>query len=403
MQSSSYKSISYVLFIYWVVLVLWQNISGLDAKSTGDLIVKAGLFSYLFISYVLRSNFKLRNPVPLLLFLLTQMVSLYGESGITVSIIVSYSFTIIAVFCVYGLGYSFEISRKDYIWFLNSIIIVSLYCALYAFVFCSAQFANAFTITNAYGNELSSFFTSSHEYGLYMSAGIIACTICIEKEQKVKYKWFYIIGLLVFVPNLLLTFSRTTILGTAVFFFSFILFTKTNSLKKYMFLAFLTIIIVIALRPDIQNYLVNVVLKGNMMGSRELLYQLAIEMMNNANIFQKLFGYGIYYSRSVFERITTHGSVHNAYLQVVLYFGWIGLIWFVFAIVHQFVAVFKIRNKNMYWSSVNLSLLFWAISMMFTNTFILFNSAVDSFFMTIYSVIIPLGVCKSIQNNSFDE
>ena len=57
-----------VYFIYWLVLVAWQNISGVASRTTIDLVIKAGLLVF-FVGYhfINTKNINLVNSLPVFL------------------------------------------------------------------------------------------------------------------------------------------------------------------------------------------------------------------------------------------------------------------------------------------------------------------------------------------------
>lgn len=397
------KSIAFTLLAYWIILVVWQNVNSVGAKSVADMIVKTGLLIYLVSAFFFGSNNKMRNPLLIAAFFISLLISYLGEEELNINITVSYAFMFTSVFCVYGIGDMFTIQKTDFILFLRGVIIVGLYCAFYAMIFSTSQFLNAFRVSNAYGNELSSFFSSSHEYGLYMSSGIISSYICLELDQDKTWRKLYIPAMIIFIPNLILTFSRTTIFGTAVYFLCFMFLTHKGKTKRAVVIIALFGTLLFFTNPQINYYLTKVVFKNNLIGSRENLYHLAIEMLKNANLKERILGYGIYQTRSIFETHTRYGSVHNAYLQIMLYYGLIGILWLIIMIFKQLSIISRVRKRNNYIFSISISLLFWAISMMLTNTFIVFTSSVDCFFMTIFSIIIPKYLINSLKDQEITD
>ena len=55
-KSEYLKNVSFIFFFYWLVLVVWQNISGAETRGMADTILKIGLLSLLVIYYLF--NFK---------------------------------------------------------------------------------------------------------------------------------------------------------------------------------------------------------------------------------------------------------------------------------------------------------------------------------------------------------
>lgn len=398
-------NISVALFVYWLVLVIWQNISTVSARSDADIIIKIALLVYLLVSFAVKSKLRISNFAAISVFFLTQIISFLGENSPSLSVYISYTYTLLIVALVLGMGRSFTITKIDLIKIYNAIVVVALYAAAYALLFCTNQFKSAFSISSAYGNELSSFFSSSHEYAMYMAAAIICCVIGIEinRGQQKRKNVFYIIALCVLIPNLILTFSRTVLLGTACFFFVYVIGAKNSKFKKWIIVGCIAAVLAYFINPQINRFVENIVFKGNVSGGRNLLYDTATKLFNEGSLKQKTFGYGIGYSRTYLEAITSHGSVHNAYLQVLLYFGAVGLLWLIGFLIVRIFNLLSICNQDHYWGSVFLGLIIWAAVMMYTNTFIIFTSSVDCYFLTMFAVIIPLFSVNAIKNGTFEK
>ena len=162
-----------------------------------------------------------------------------------------------------------------------------------------------------------------------------------------------------------------------------------------IFTVIATLIIVIT--PEIREFIYEIVLKGNNLGSRETLFGSAIEYYKNGTIREKIFGFGINRPRTYFTELFGHGSIHNAYLQILLYFGASGLISLLIFLCVQMTNCFLVIKKDRFMGSVMLAILVMAIAMMFTNTSIMFMSSIDSYFLTVFSVVIPKYVKNSIK------
>lgn len=402
--TKSYKrNISFVLFVYWFVLVLWQNIGETEARSTIDIIVKMVLIIYFVLYYTMHSKTISKSIILVILLLFSLLVTILLENSITISSMISYIFSLLFIFMVYCFGNKFEINQKQFLIFLNSIIFVMLYAAVYSFVFCQNQFLHVFSISGAYGNELSSFFVSSHEYGMYLVYAITSCLICLhfKRSGTRSEKIPYILAIMFFLTNLLLTFSRTSILAAFILLFVYILFSGNSNLKFLCVIIIILALIVFLTSSTISDFVYKIILKENNLAGRGTLTGLAIQYFNEGTILEKLFGHGIADSRTFFETITGHGSIHNGYLQVLVYYGLCVFLSMVLFLISQCYSCIKIIRKDRYMGSILLGILMSAIAMMFTNTSILFHSSIDSYFLTIFAVVIPKYIRNSIENNNF--
>ena len=398
------KSLAFLFVVYWTALVIWQNFGGTAARTNIDVVIKIALLLYFVFFYIQRYK-KMSAKILVIFFLgVILLFTAIEIETFSLSMVISYVYPILFLAMVYGVGDSFVITKKHFLVFCNWIIAVTLYAALYAMIFCWDQFTGALSLSSAYGNELCSFFVSNHEYGLYLLSAIVSCFLCLRFTHAIslKRRIYYIVALGIFFINLVLTFSRTTMLSLAVFIAIFVLFGK-GSLKKWFI--FLTIVgaVVVFITPQLSNFVFSIVLKGNTTAGRDVLYNAAFDYYTNGTIFEKIFGFGISNTRNFFENTYAHASVHNAYLQILLYYGAFGLTAMVLFLFSQFIACIKFIKKDRYLGTVFLGLVISASAMMITNTTIVFTSPIDSYFMTMFMFVVPKYVRNAVHKGVFVE
>ena len=392
------------IFIYWAVLVIWQNIGEYNARSSIDTFIKIGLLAWLAFWYFYSMKNAKMNVVRLSLFMffvISQLLTLFFEKSLGFSTLVSYIFPSMLLFLSFVYGSNYKISRKQYKNFLNCVIILVAYAAIYAILFKTSQFTSALSISSAYGNELSSFFVSNHEYGMYLVGGIVACIVCLEFVREVSFikKIPYLLALILFIPNLVLTFSRTAMLALSVFILLYVMLQRKSKQKIIIIALLLLTVIVFATSGGLREFVLKIVLKENNDAGRGELYALAIRYFNDGTLWQQLFGRGIETSREYFVNSTDHGSIHNAYLQVLVYYGAVGFLFMIGFIFSRFVAAVKLINKDCFIGVLSLGLVALCTTLMFTNTTILFNSPVDSFFLTSFTIILPKYFANGLETN----
>ena len=404
-SSNNRIGIAHIFWFYWTVLVAWQNLSSQTARSGGDLVLKIGLISVLTVFYFLRARKVSTNIVLICLFALAMLCSwLLSGDSISAGNLISYSYPVLLVLLAFGIGNDFQINQKEFFFFLNGVILVTLYAALYAIFFQTEYFRMALSRNIAYGYELTSFFVSNHEYGMYLVYSIIACLICIETDQQVreKKKSLYIAAIVVFVINLILTFSRTSLLAMAVFAIAYCFVGKWSKLRKWAVSAGIFAAATVLIWKKLRDFLLLVLFKKqDGLGDRGELYRLAVDLFQSGTPTEKLFGHGIKI-RISFENTLGHGSVHNAYLQVLLYFGLIGLLFLLGIFLSQLKANLRLYRYSRFYSVMFSAFLFSALAMMLTNTAIIFTSPIDSFFLTAFVVLVPKYVRNAIHAGTFE-
>lgn len=404
-KSNNRIGVAHIFWFYWAVLVAWQNLNPQTARSGGDLVLKIGLIAMLTVFCFSRARKVSVNIVPICLFALTMLCSwLLSGDSISASNLISYSYPVLLVLLAFGIGNDFQINQKEFFFFLNGVILVTLYAALYAIFFQTDYFRMALSRNAAYGYELSSFFYSSHEYGMYLVYSIIACLICMETDMKkgVKKKLLYVAAIIVFLLNLVLTFSRTSLLALAVFAAAYCFVGKWSKLRKWALTAGGCAIVAVIFSEKLQNFIRLVLFKKqNGLGERGDLYRLAVNLFWDGPPIKKMFGHGVEIQQ-FFRGALGHKDVHNAYLQVLLYFGLIGLAFLLGIFLSQLRANIRLYRYSRFYSVMFSAFLFSALAMMLTNTAIIFTSPIDSFFLTVFVVLVPKYVRNAIRAGTFE-
>lgn len=401
-QTGFFRNVSFMFVVYWGILVLWQNISGAETRGTMDLLLKIGLLVYFTGFYLLRA--KTLNVKAILVAMLTisLLVTASAESQLQMSTVIAYIYPVLVLFLVYGLGDGMQINHTHLIAFCNCVIGITAYAAIYAVLFRWNQFAGALLLTNAYGNELSSFFISNHEYGMYLVASIISVIVCLRLRPNADKltKGLYIAALVLFSVNLILTFSRTSLLGLGVFVLTYCFF-ETPKARKWIVTVLVLGGIVLVAVPSLREFAYKIVLKENTSGGRQGLFEYAMQYFKSGSVLEKVFGFGYAKTRTNFATNLDHGSVHNGYLQVLLYFGLVGCGSMILFILSQVIISIRFLWVDRFTGAISLSLILCAAAMMVTNTSILFTSPIDSFFLTMFFVWVPKYVRNSVGQNEF--
>lgn len=404
-KSNNRIGIAHIFWFYWAVLVAWQNLSVRTVRSGGDLVLKIGLIALLTVFYFSRAHKVSTNIVLICLFALTMLCSwLLSGDSISAGNLISYSYPVLLGLLSFGIGNDFQINQKEFFFFLNGVILVTLYAALYAIFFQTEYFRMALSRNVAYGYELTSFFISNHEYGMYLVYSIIACLICMETDRQAsaKRKLFYTVAIVVFLPNLILTFSRTSLLAMVVFVAAYFFVGKWSHLRKWAVAAISCAVVAVIVSVKLQNFLQLLLFKKqDGLGARGELYRFAKALFWDGTPIQKLFGRGIEV-RTIFEDALGLGSVHNAYLQVLLYFGLIGLLFLLGLFLSQLRANIRLYRYSRFYSVMFSAFLFSALAMMLTNTAIIFTSPIDSFFLTVLVILVPKYVRNAIRAGVFE-
>lgn len=400
------KKTSSMLFLYWIVLLAWQNLRGASGnRSGGDIVIKTGLLILLILHYYSNYRFISRKVffVTVVLVICT-FIPVINVPNITNFLY--YFFPILFFSLTYGYGYNAEINKEELLRFSYFIIIAVAYMVVYALIFCTNQFTTAFSLTSAYGNELRSFLFSNCEYGLYLAFGIMCSILCLEMDTKIgRVKRIVLVfTIFVFLVNLILTFSRTSILSF-VAMITVYLFFYSKSKVRYVILLALTVFVIAYFASDtLENFIVQIVFKNNYNSGRSDLVNYGMALYNEGNYIQKFLGQTYSLVRDIIEVDNEVTSVHNAYVQMLITNGWKGCLFLTGVIVNAIIDIHRTsRCHPEYKSLLRLFYGFIIVALIFmlTTTATLFYSTIDSFFLTIMTMVIPKYIRNAINNGNF--
>ncbi len=399
----------YVLMMYWLVLLIWQNlgVGGSENKGGIDVAIKLCLIVFLCVYYFMHAT-GIRRDV---LLIVMALVLVYGYTKLglkpELDLILYYFFPLMFMLLIYGCGWKFELRKYQLLKICNILILVVAYIAIYALIFCFDQFQNAFTITSAYGNELKSFLLSSHEYGLYLAFGIMAAILCMELDPKCSKfkKGCYIVAIVLFAVNLILTFSRTSLLAMAIMMICYVLLFAKKKLRNWMFVLLAVLLLTVLVVTPLREFFWEIVMKENNEAGRDSLRGMAIQLFNFGLAQQKLFGWEYSMVRGMLSGSLELGSFHNAYLQQLVANGIVGVVTLVSLSVLTFADIRKTIKMKTEWSRLPKFFIAFncaSFAFMIFNTTCIFASSIDSYFLTLFVAIIPKYVNRSIREGNFD-
>ena len=216
---------------------------------------------------------------------------------------------------------------------------------------------------------------------------------------------YYFIVVL-FAINLVLTFSRTSIIAFIVLMLLYVFFAKSKKTKKIILFLFVIAIAAILLLPSLQEFFVDIVFKGNADSGRSELANIGLNIYQSSSLDRKIFGNGFSNVSDMIELSSIHSNTHNGYIQVLLATGICGLIITVGILVVQFIINLKFIQQAKKYSFLLIlyagSVLIAAVYMM-TSTCTIFYSNIDAYYLTIMAFIIPKYVRNAIKAETFDE
>lgn len=396
------QNVSFMFVVYWAILVFWQNIGVAETRSSFDTIIKMGLLAYFAGYYLIRAKTISTKVLPIFFLAMSLMITAFTESQFILTTVVAYVYPFITLFLVYGTGDKMEITRSLLTAFCNCIICIVAYTVFYAMLFLPEQYLDALNAQYAYGNELSSFFVSNFEFGIYLVAAIVSCVLCLTLStnlNKLK-RILYIAAIVLFASNLILTFSRTTILSLVLFLLAYVLTGKGN-VRKWFMISIVAVVLVLVVSPTVRTFVEEIVFKNNTASGRDVLLERGLQYFGDGTLFEKVFGHGIYEVQMYFRSNVGHSNTHNGYVQVLLYYGLIGCGALILFMLSQVFASIGTMRMDRHMGAAMLGLNLGAMLVMFTTTAVVFNSSIDSFFVTAFFVLMPKYVRNSLKTGTF--
>ena len=397
----------YFLIAYWLVLLVWQNFGGGENRSGLDLMIKFGLILMLVVYYFTHVTGVRRDILKIILV----FAMIYGvikmSDGIEMSSILYYFFPFLFILLTYGVGSHFDINRKQLVRICNILIIVMTYTVVYALIFCFDQFKNAFSIDNAYGNELTSFLYSNHEYGLYLAFAIMSSILCMEIDPKItqKRRILYYLAMVLFGINLILTFSRTAMLALLIMLICYTVAFAKRRLKSIMVWSAVFTTMAILLISPLRNFVWEIVMKENTDAGRESLIDTAVRIFKESSRLERIFGRDFYYVERFLRGGHGFSSFHNAFITQLICNGVVGVVFISYMSMVPLYDIYQTVKSDSEYNRVAKFFIGFSLSslvfMMF-NTSVLFASSIDSYFLTLFAVLIPKYVNRSICRGTFD-
>ena len=392
------NSIAVSLYIYWLVLVIWQNFFSYDKDSNLSMLIKMGLLIYLCWCFIrgdpgVKSSRFILWSVFAVFCMLSMLIS--GESFLGGNMIF-YLFPMIFSLLTMVIRADYTIDRKQFLLFLRLVILTVSYMAIYCVISQWTRFVYFFKLTKAYGYEISSFLSSNHEYGMYLVFGITSVIFCYQNTDSIPKHIIYVLLLALFGVNLILTLSRTSYMAGAVIILVFVMTSKAVGTRRWFIFAVVVFVILIFALPNGTDFFEKILLKENNDAGRIEMWDSALDKFREGNLLHRLFGYGNSEIYQFTKENFRHASVHNTYLQVLLVWGAIGFVFIISATVCSMISALRLFRYDRNLAAVFFALVLSQIAFMFTNTACLFQSVIDSYMLTVFSLVVPKYVFNAI-------
>lgn len=396
-----------ILFMYWLILLIWQNVRSAANRDSIDTIIKACLIVFLTVYFVMRSKtVKSSVLIVFLVYILLISVTKLTASSFQLADAMYYYFPFLMFLVTMGFGGNSTISKDDVVKLFYMLTFTVLYIVIYSWIFQTDKYLHAFSVTNAYGNELTSFLASSHEFGYYLAFGIMGAILCNDLDAKMNSlrRTYLIFVIVLFSVSLILTFSRTAILAFVSMLLWYVFSSGQRGLKRALLIVVLLIAFAIIVIKPLREYVLQVVFKNNNDAGRDDLAISGLSIFKSAPLMNRFFGYDMHTVRRYLVNQYSLSSFHNAYIQTLVCNGITGVAFQVGCFIYEAIHIARTMRISPGWR--RLSNLFFSfevallLSMMFqTNS--LFASSIDSYFLTMFGFLLPIYADNAIMTDAF--
>lgn len=297
-------------------------------------------------------SFNKKDFTPLFLLLLTQIIAFLYSFFIT-KIFNVFIYRIVEFIECFFLLYIFakrdRISEKNYELLLKTIIFMTFISTIYAMIFQLGGnlFKVSATANFRMDNIYQSFLGHRNQFGIVLVSGCMACFYFIisKKSRKIMSILF-----ILFLANLIFTFSRASYVLLVVFVLSYYFLGNQSFDKKIKNVILGLIICVIfiffyksnlELKTFVDKFMIR---EESGMTGRDSLWMLALSFLNLPTV---IFGRGFNISRLLLRNDTIGGGVgfHNMYLTHIVS-GGIFMIFFFISIIKNVYNSIKKSNMN---------------------------------------------------------
>lgn len=260
----------------------------------------------------------------------------------------------INIFLLYILIMGVNVEEKYINNFMKAIVLMGIIACIQNIILYYDDILGHFGLIEKAGAlyPCKSFFPQKNPFAFFLYVSIISTILLLQKDSKIIYKIFLCSVLMLFLFNLILTFSRT---GTAItILFIGLYFLATNKIsKKAKFVVILlgvaAAIIVVCLldqyNPDLLQKLLRLESIKNFTGRTEF-WDLSKEMLSESPI-NMLFGVGRFKAATLIEKYGVT-QFHNTYVEFLVSGGIVELIYCMSFYIIVLIKIIKSKMDRKY-------------------------------------------------------
>lgn len=289
----------------------------------------------------------------------------------------------------------FEVKKQDIIEFMKKMVILGVIACIYNIVINGLDMIHLSKLDSSYSASFSSFFSNRNQFGIF----VLICIISNLYLKNINKKRYLIINLL-FIINLILTMSRTSIMGLVLiyvikYYLDFKKISKKQIFNFIIILLLITLVVVyLCISTDIVEVFVRLFIRKETLetaSGRTEVWKNGLKIALDRNI---LTGVGRFKAIEINQKeyASTLNQFHNMYIETFVSFGISGLIIFLTFL----IAVLKIvkhsncDNKNIIIATI---VCFWILGSF--ESFCKFSAGYVDTICIIYLFSIPLLLSKA--------
>lgn len=251
MKKNNILNYLFICIVINMVPTILLGALGIPANVYTILNACAYILEVIIMLYAIRNNIKKisnkKLSILLLFFLvqiLTQLINYFKWNSIEIEDIIHiFSVTINVFIFIFCCSYA-EINKNDLIKFMKKMVLLGIIACIYNLFINGITMLNISNLVSSYSVSFSSFFPNRNQFGIFLLISIISNMYLKQESEKKIYRYFIDI---LFIINLVLTMSRTSIIGLITVFVAKFYFDYKNKGKKISFIKAILIIILICL------------------------------------------------------------------------------------------------------------------------------------------------------------
>ena len=379
---------------FYIIFALLLQIIGVDSKgSVYDTLYKAVILSIFAIAIIIyslkRKLVSLNFFYIVFLFITLQIISIIiADHGSIYSLSIIGYYLIMLSLTVIFLGKGI-IQVSQFTILCRNFVIFMLLASLFNFVVNFEDLLGLTLTQTSYNYNFSSFFDSRNTFSYFLYIAIVLNTFLLVYK---KNKFFYSIsGIFLFI-NLLLTFSRSSLLALFVFLLIFVL--STAKIKNKIILIYLVALslILVLINEKVVNLILYIFRPEVGLTGRTQIFDIGFKYFLSNNV---LFGSGYVRPLDHLLLFTNNVTYHNTYISILVYGGLLLMSFYTLLLYYIFNNIRLLYRFNKNISMFFLSLMASYLAYSIVEEQLLFFTSVSSFIITILLVLYP----KLVLNN----